>query len=147
MEPICFEAVLAYVFLRHEEIVTADEYENRLNALYLKDPKNDILLNLEWQKDTKESIIYINESIDFEKLDSALFGKCLMERISVFYKEGHADLRNFAAKMYDLWKNLPDSIQHQQPFWILSYGDDPLSWGDEKQCRSIYEKMMNYYNT
>ena len=47
MEPICFEAVLAYVFLRHEEIVTADEYENRLNALYLKDPKNDILLNLE----------------------------------------------------------------------------------------------------
>lgn len=59
--------------------------------------------------------------------------------------EWEADIKQFANKMYSLWKNLPDKLQDEQPFFQLSYADDPLSWGDEKQTRSIYEKMFHYY--
>lgn len=29
----------------------------------------------------------------------------------------------------------------------ICYADDPLSWGDEKQSREIYEEMLEYYET
>ena len=47
--------------------------------------------------------------------------------------------------MYSLWEVLPTTIQHKQPFYMLSYADDPLSWGDIEQSRSIYENVLNYY--
>jgi hypothetical protein len=47
--------------------------------------------------------------------------------------------------MYNLWEDLPGQIQNIEPFWALCYADNPLSWGDEEQTRSIYENMMNFY--
>ena len=52
------------------------------------------------------------------------------------------DLKWFAGRMYRLWEGLPGSIQSIEPFWMLCYADDPLSWGDEAQSRSIYEAML-----
>ncbi|MCI8403228.1 MAG: hypothetical protein HFI38_14250 [Lachnospiraceae bacterium] len=43
------------------------------------------------------------------------------------------------------WESLPGNIQNIEPFWILSYADDPLSWGDEEQTRNIYKQMLHYY--
>jgi len=34
------------------------------------------------------------------------------------------------------------NIQDIEPFWTLSYADEPLSWGDEEH---INECMLNYY--
>ena len=147
MKPVKLEEISVSIFLVYEKIITVEEYETQLHTLFLENPENDILLNLEWQTDIEQSITYIKESIDFTTLDIVLFGKCFMEKITEFYKEEHTNFKNFAIRMYDLWKSLPESIQHQQPFVSLSYGDDPLSWGDEAQCRNIYENMMNYYNT
>ena len=48
--------------------------------------------------------------------------------------------------MYNLWEDLPGQIQDIELFWALCYADDPLSWGDEEQTRSIYENMMNFYD-
>ena len=47
--------------------------------------------------------------------------------------------------MYGLWESLPGNIQDIEPFWTLSYADEPLSWGDEEQTRDIYEYMLDYY--
>lgn len=33
----------------------------------------------------------------------------------------------------------------EEPFHILSYADDCLSYGDEKQCRELYESMFAFY--
>lgn len=42
----------------------------------------------------------------------------------------------------------PDNLKlkSSMPFYILSYADDPLSWGDEKQARELYENAIGYYN-
>ena len=57
------------------------------------------------------------------------------------------DIQRFGDIMYSLWESLPGDLQDKQPFWILCYADDPLSWGDEKQSREIYEEMLEYYET
>lgn len=55
------------------------------------------------------------------------------------------DIQRFGNAMYSLWENLPGNLQDMQPFLTLCYADDPLSWGDEKQSREIYEEMLEYY--
>jgi hypothetical protein len=40
---------------------------------------------------------------------------------------------------------LPSVIQSVEPFWSLSYADDPLSWGDVNQTKELYEEMLNFY--
>ena len=56
-----------------------------------------------------------------------------------------SDIKYFAGRMYNLWESLPGNIQSKEPSWTLCYADDPLSWGDEEQTRSIYEYMLSYY--
>ena len=140
------EEVLAYIFLSYQKIVTEDEYQNRLDELFLENPQNEDLLYLEWETDIEKAIAYIRQRSDCKAIDTVLFGRCCMDKIAEFYRECSFDIKKFASRMYGLWKILPDFIQYQEPFYVLSYADDPLSWGDEEQSRSIYERMMNYYN-
>lgn len=139
------EELLVYVILLCEELVTEDEYCQRLDKLFLDEPENDDLLNLEWEPDIKEAIIYIRTHIDYKNLDVERFGKTLMSKLQVIY-ENCSDIEDFANRMYSLWENLPGNIQEREPFWTLSYADDPLSWGDVQQTRSLYKQMFNYYN-
>ncbi len=137
------EELFVYALLLYEEIVSEDEYLKRLDELFLEYPGNVDLLFLEWETNKNRAITYIRTHIDCNRLDYNLFGKILMEKIKAYYN--NTDLKSFAAKMYCLWKNLPESIQRREPFFMLCYADDPLSWGDEEQSRNIYESMMNYY--
>lgn len=64
--------------------------------------------------------------------------------------EWEADIKQFANKMYSLWKNLPDKLQDEQPFFQLSYADDPLSWGTKsrqevfmRKCSTIMRIKFN----
>ena len=72
------------------------------------------------------------------------FGMILMDRLKTVY-ENCSDIKYFGSRMFSLWKSLPGNIQDIEPFWTLSYADDPLSWGDEEQTRNIYEYMLDYY--
>ena len=67
-----------------------------------------------------------------------------MSKLQAVY-ENCSDIKYFAGRMYNLWESLPGNIQNKEPFWTLCYADDPLSWGDEEQTRSIYEYMLSYY--
>lgn len=138
------EELLVYAILLNEELVTEDEYNKRLDELFLNDPENDDLLYLEWETDIKKAIIYVRTHIDYKNLDLERFGKILISKLKVVYVNC-SDIKCFASQMYSLWKNLPVSIQNIEPFWTLCYADDPLSWGDEEQTRNIYKHMLSYY--
>ena len=138
------EEMLVYMILLCEKLVTENEYHKRLDELFFITPENDDLLYLEWETDIKKSIIYVRTHIDHDNLDIEQFGKVLMSRLKVVYINC-SDIKRFASQMYSVWESLPGSIQKLEPFWTLSYADDPLSWGDEEQTRSIYEHMLNHY--
>ena len=138
------EEMLVYAILFYENLVTENEYNKRLDELFLVTPENNDLLYLECETDIKKSIIYVRTHIDYNNLDIEQFGKILMSKLKTVYK-GCSDIKRFASQMYSLWESLPGNVQELDPFWTLSYADDPLSWGDEEQTRSIYEHMLNYY--
>lgn len=138
------EELLVFVFLLYEEIVTEDEYDKRLDKLFLDNPENDDLLYLEWETDIKKAIIYARTHIDYNAFNYEQFGRILMNKLKVYYKNC-SDIKSFANRMYNLWEVLPGTIQDREPFFTLSYADDPLAWGDEEQTRDIYENMLSYY--
>ena len=140
------EELLAYAILFCEGIiVTEDLYQKRLDELFLKNLDDEMLLDLEWETDIIKAVTYIKTNVNYQDINREAFGKALMEKLKEYY-DNCADIEEFAGTMYGLWESLPGNIQKEEPFWTLSYADDPLSWGDEKQTRLIYEKMLNYYN-
>lgn len=139
------EELLVYAILLYEELITEDEYNKRLDELFLSTPEDDELLYLEWETDMKKAIIYVRTHIDYNNLDLEQFGRILMSKLKTAYVNC-LDIKCFAGRMYNLWESLPGNIQNIEPFWTLCYADDPLSWGDEEQTRNIYEHMLNYYN-
>ncbi len=138
------EEILVFAVLLYEELVTKDEYNKRLDELFLDHPENDDLLYLEWETDTNKAITYISTHIDYNTFDYEQFGKILMNKLKVCYKNC-SDIRCFADQMYGLWKSLPKMIQDREPFFTLCYADEPLSWGDEQQTRRIYEDIFSYF--
>lgn len=138
------EELLVYAILLYEELVTENEYNKRLDELFLNDPENGDLLYLEWETDIKKAIIYLRTNIDYKNLNYEQFGKILMSKLKEVYIN-YPDIKYFSSRMYSLWESLPAMIQNIQPFWTLSYADDPLSWGDEEQTRRIYEHMLGCY--
>lgn len=139
------EELLVYAILFFENIiVTEDMYQERLDLLFLENPDNEMLLNLEWEADIEKAMVYIKTHIDYQTLDHGKFGEILMKKLKEYY-DSCPDIKYFAGKMYSLWKNLPGCVREEEPFWILNYAEEPLTWGDEKQTRSLYKKMLDFY--
>lgn len=138
------EELLVYALLFCEELVTEAEYNELLDEMFLSAPENDDLLYLEGDTNIKKAIIYIRTHINYNHFDLEKFGRILMSKLKDVYVKC-SDIKYFAERMYSLWENLPGNIQDIEPFWTLSYADDPLSWGDEEQTRNIYEHILNYY--
>ena len=138
------EELLVYAILLYEELVTENEYNKRLDELFLRTPESDDLLYLEWETDIKKAIIYVRTHIDYNNLDLEQFGRILMSKLNAVYINC-SDIKRFASQMYSLWESLPGNIQNIEPFWTLRYADEPLCWGDEEQTRYIFERMLSYY--
>lgn len=135
---------MAYAILLYEGIVTEDEYQKRLHALFLEQPDNDMLLDLECETDIHRTILYIRTRIDYLSLDVQKFGAVLMGILRDCYTQC-SDLRRFGKKLYSIWESLPGYIQNEEPFWSLCYADDFPHWNDEAQTMSFFEIMLSYY--
>ncbi len=138
------EELLVCVLLLCEGFNFEEEYQETLDKLFMLNSENEVLLDLEFMSDDiKGSCLYLKAHFNYTEFNADKFGQFLMQKLAVLYEQDK--LRHFAAKMYSLWQNLPDNISCEEPFWTLCYADDPLSWGDERQCRELYEEMLNYY--
>lgn len=140
------EELLAYAYLLGMNLITEAMYEEKLNELFLENPMDEDLLELEFLSgNRKETVIYIRTHIDYNSMDFNRFGRVLFGVLKPIYES--MDIHRFGSAMYSLWENLPGNLQLIKPFRTLSYADDPLSWGDVEQSREIYEEMLDYYET
>lgn len=119
-----------------------DKYENVLNSLFIKNPTNEILMDLE-NRNIKDAVLHTQYLMNKYPINVIEFGKHLMENLKPIYRE--SSLKAFGRDMYELWEKLPDSIGKIEPFYIFSYADDCLAYGDEWQCRELYERDLGYY--
>ena len=101
-----------------------DKYENVLNSLFIKNPTNEILMDLE-NRNIKDAVLHTQYLMNKYPINVIEFGKHLMENLKPIYRE--SSLKAFGRDMYELWEKLPDSIGKKDPFYIFSYADDCLA--------------------
>ena len=120
-----------------------EEYRNTLDKLFLDNPEIEDYLTLEGLA-YKDAILHTLSIMNHYQINHDIFGKYLMSVLKVIYQQ--SKLNDFAKKMPELWNRLPHAIEYgEAPFFVLFYADDCLSYGDEKQCRELYESAINYY--
>lgn len=137
------ETLLVYALLYVAGYEKYDAYRKTLDHLFLENPDNAMLLDLECReyKDAMLHLYHLMETTDF---DTAKLGKRLMLNLKAIYKA--SDLADFAKEMYQIWLRLPERLEQEEPFFVFSYADECLDFGDEKQCRKLYEKALGYYD-
>lgn len=131
---------------------TKSGYTEKLDELFLNDPENDFLLELEGltgdQRGTLAKL-YINEK------NADKFGKILTAKVEKYYTKNISGkpeaLEPFTKLTYELWSALsavlPFDLAYSDPFYIFSYADDPLSWGDREQTVELYQKAFDHYRS
>lgn len=141
------EELLAYLALLHEDLISRKEYESHLDELFSKDFQNDLLIELECCLKNKEKSLQIIKDFyhqDMEGFDQEAFCCLLLAGLKkAYYLEG-TSLLKFGRKAYSLWKALPSDLRESESLKPLCYGDDPISWGDERQSREIYEELFEF---
>lgn len=144
------EELLACVLLCYEGVIPEEAWQEKLDLLFLEHPEDELLQELEWSSsDWKGAYAKAREycAAHRDSFRTELFGRSFLGHLEELYRtKGQENIRWFAGRMYNIWKGLPPWFQDIQPFWTLCYGDDPLSWGDEKQTREIYENLFRYYD-
>ncbi len=142
------EQLLAYACLLGAGLMTIENYNNNLDVLFMANPDDDLLLDLEFSSsDLNKTISLIKEKCYGQTIDYDSFGCCLLSHLKTIYSSDVDTLENFGKKAYALWGTLPADIQLTEPFHTMSYADDCLSWGDSQQTKDLYEKMFCYYDS
>ena len=138
------EELFVYSLLYDVGYEKVNEYEETLNRLFLNNPEDRNLLDLEGMA-FKDAMFHLRHLVNVLSFDTMEFGKQLMSKIKPLY-DGN-NIADFGKAMYRLWTLLPEKIKLEEPFHVLSYADDCLDYGDEKQCRELYENALNYYDS
>lgn len=138
------EELFAYAVLLYEGIIPKEDYQYKLDKLFLENSFDDILLELEYMQDMQEHILYIRANFDYNNFNHDIFGRTLMKKLKEYYE--NVEIQAFADRMWLLWETLPGNIQEEEPFHTLSYIDECLVCGDEMQAKGLCENMLNYYN-
>lgn len=137
------EELFVYAILCGLGFEKYDKYKETLERLLELNPTDEILLDL-YDRAYKDAMLHIHSMMNVYTLNCERFGTQLMKELRDIYLS--IEIAEFCKKMYELWNRLPDSIDRmEQPFHVLSYADDCLSYGDEKQCRELYESMFEFY--
>lgn len=118
-------------------------YKESRDRLFSLNPTDEMILDL-YGRSYKDAMLHLHSIMNEYTLDCELFGKCLMKELRDVYLS--VEITEFGKKMYELWNRLPNAIDKtEKPFHVLTYADDCLSCGDEKQCRELYESMFEFY--
>lgn len=125
-----------------------DDYYAELDRLFLENPEDDLLLELEGLGNDRAEAWERIFSLAKSSLDIDIFGRELFTALKKVYKENIFTLGEFGRRCYKLWCALPYEpyiSEHIEPFCTLTYADDPLTYGDEGQSRNLYEAAFDYY--
>jgi len=147
---IGYEIIYFYNILLRVGLVEFSEYKEWLDNVFLEDTENqnELLIELEYATNSKDKTIQILDEFFYDKqscLDYDLYGKMLTGYIKKIYMNNKCDVEDLSHKLYDMWKSLPYDIDTQEPFHMMSYIDDPISYGDRAQTIDLLERFIDFY--
>lgn len=142
------EMLFAYAYLWAFGFCSMQEYNECLDKMFLETPDVDVLLELETCSfNYKDTFFRLKRYFEYESnsFDVYQFGKTLFTGLEIIYNSNLYPIAEYSKMTYELWNLLPGTLRDEQPFWALSYADEPLSWGDEQQTRAMYEEAFSFY--
>lgn len=124
---------------------TREDYMAELDRLFLEDPEEDFLLELETFGDIHGAWnrLYplVKGSLDREK-----FGKELLAALETVYNENRLSPVEFGERRLHMLYELPREMTVKEPFHSLFFADIPYDeYYDEERTRKIYQKAFDYY--
>lgn len=139
MEELIVYGIFADLNLKSEKL-----YQEKLDTLFLENPENKHLLELELLSgNILESIIYITNHIHLNDIQIELFKKNLAEYLKKLYYE--MDIDYFCELCYKIWNlRLPASIKNDEYFSVLSYVYDGSCLGWEYARKNLEELFSHY---
>lgn len=143
------EELYAEILLWFIGFHSGERYQSLLDEKFINESENDLYLELEeCSSNLLDTMGRFKRYWDYEcsELDRDLFGKQLFSGLKAIYDANVFEIAVFGNRCCQLWHMLPSAIIQVEPFHTLSYGDDPLSWEDEKQTRMLYEKAFSFYD-
>lgn len=135
------ESICAYAILWKCGFITQEEYGSFLDEAFIADPDSSLLLLLE-ERSTDSDKTY--EIIDNLLHDNAFWpdldkvGDKIRGYIGGIYKSDSLTVEEFGHRCYELWNALPDELRQKEPFFILQYADDYISFGEYETARQRY---------
>ena len=141
-----FEELYALAILYSNGFDTGDAFQNLLNEMTLQG-KEDIL-DLQFMP-LKGAVIHTLFMADHgTKYDPDIFGRHLMHDLQNQWRG--MPLHDLGTNLYNLWRNLPESLQSRMPFSLFVNADDETGFYEEsilteEQCRAWFEAVFNYY--
>lgn len=127
---------------------TKENYMAELDRLFLEDPGDDFLLELEgFGNDCARAWERLGW-LAGGSLNIDIFGKELFAALEKVYNENKFPLDEFGRRCFKMWCALPYKPYRSEciePFHTLTYAADPLSYGDEGQSRNLFEAAFDFY--
>lgn len=141
-----FEELYALAILYSSGFDTGDAFHNLMNEMTLQGKEN--ILDLQFMP-LKDAAIHTLFMADHgTEYDPDIFGRSLMHDLQEQWRS--MPLHDLGTNLYNLWRNLPESLQYQMPFELFIYADDEAGFCKEAiiteaQCRTWFEAVFNYY--
>ena len=139
------EKAYALATLLEANVITPQEYEACLDALFLENLEDELLLELQCfakgLRDTKDILtehIYQNGYC----MDYRVFGRALFGKLAEVYRRSELPIEVFAGKAFRVWSLLPEETRFSEPFLTLTHADDSLAWAGEKEIKELFEKAF-----
>ena len=142
------EKLICKSLLWKMELSNGEDYNTTLDKMFLGNSNNDLLLELEsCSSDSDATFDILQRYWKYECEDFSVddFRKSLLKDLKTVYFSNSFTITEYGKKCHSLWQQLPNEMHTKEPFHILSYADEPLSWNDEAQTRKLYEDMFDFY--
>lgn len=121
-------------------------YCEELDSMFLEDPENDFLLELEnLGNDCLAVWARLEPFMLSAEFNVDKFGKALFTELEQTYAAFKITFRDFTMRCYRLWSRLPDSFRYDEPFYILCEASDYPYDFDVDARRELYRKAFDFY--
>lgn len=128
--------------------MTMTEYAEKLHTLFLQNPEDERLLQLENstanEKDTLAILLAAAE--DFTEEEKQAYAKTILSPLAETYRSNRLTLAEFDRIAMQLWRAIPKSIADAEPFVLLTAASDYLGSESAVVARSYYEQTFSYYD-
>ena len=137
--------ICSFLFVSERKLVSKEEFNEIVDALFAANPENELYLDLEWHSsDISDSIAIIHRHIEKSGDKAYLcYGEFLIDRLKTIYYNDNVDIESFCDIAYVLSRSVSEDFRYEEPFQLFLYAGEYLEIYGEKSVRDGFEQLFD----